>query len=311
MLAAVQFVGRPLKVLMATRGSELSWHERALVAWIGPRGIVAATIAALFSLHLEQQGMARADLVVPLTFTIIVGTVVLQGLTARPLAQWLGVAEPEPHGILIAGANGVARAVASALQKNGFPVLLADADLRNINAARMAGLPTFYGHPLSEYADRKLELVGIGRLLALMPEPEQNSLVTLRYARELGDRNVFLVPRGTEGEPHVRRQPSPRHGGRALFGEEVSYEALAGRLGAGERIRATRLSEQFTMDDLHHNAKGRALPLFAADPQGRLHHYSAEEPLQPGPGWTILSLMPETVPIGQNNRTNEATGESE
>ncbi len=292
-LAALQFIGRPLKVLAATWGSELNWRERILIAWIGPRGIVAAAIAALFALHLEEMGMAQATLVVPLTFTIIVGTVMLQGLTARPLAQLLGVAEPEPRGILIAGANGVARAVASALQERGFPVLLADADLRNINAARMAGLPTFYGHPLSEYADRKLELVGIGRLLALTPEPEQNALTTLRYARELGVNNVFLIARGPDTEPDARRHLSTRHSGRALFSADTSYEALAGRLAAGERIHATRLSESFAIEDLYHTAKMQALPLFAVDPQGLLHVYSVEQPLQPGPDWTILSLMPE------------------
>lgn len=319
-LAAIQFVGRPLKVLVATQGSELSWRERMLVAWIGPRGIVAAAIAALFALHLEEMGMAQAALVVPLTFTIIVGTVMLQGLTARPLAQLLGVAEPEPRGVLIAGANGVSRAVASALQERGFPVLLADADLRNINAARVAGLPTFYGHPLSEYADRKLELVGIGRLLALMPEPEQNALVTLRYARELGENNVFLIARGPDAEPDARRQPSTRHSGRPLFSAATSYAALAERLATGERVHATRLSESFTIDDLHHAAKARALPLFAVDPRGRLHIYTAEESPQPGPDWTILSLMPEFYSTEQtsekpaagdrDNHMGETTGEA-
>ena len=300
-LAALQFVGRPLKVLAATRGSGLSWRERILVAWIGPRGIVAAAVAALFALRLEEMGMAQAVLVVPLTFTIIIGTVVWQGLTARPLAQFLGVAEPEPRGALIAGANGVARAVASALQGNGFPVLLVDADWRNIQAARMAGLPTFYGHPVSEHADRHLELVGIGRLLALMPEPEQNALATLRYARELGENNVFLIARGPDTEPDARRQPSTRHGGRPLFGADTSYEALAGRLAAGERVHATRLSESFGIKDLFHAAKARALPLFAVDPQGGLHVYTAEDPPQPGPDWTIMSLMPEEYTAEQNS----------
>nr|HPR06946.1 sodium:proton antiporter [Denitromonas sp.] len=100
----VQFVARPVNVLLSTRGSTLSWRERGLLAWIAPRGIVAAAVIALFSLQLEQKGYAEAVLLVPLTFVIIIGTVVLQSLTAGPLARLLKVAEPGSGGFLIVGA---------------------------------------------------------------------------------------------------------------------------------------------------------------------------------------------------------------
>ena len=103
-------------MLVSTWRSDLDWRERSLLAWIAPRGIVAAAVSALFALRLEQEGLHEAALLVPLTFMVIIGTVVLQSATARLFARWLGVAEPEPSGFLIIGANPVARAVGQALQ---------------------------------------------------------------------------------------------------------------------------------------------------------------------------------------------------
>jgi NhaP-type Na+/H+ or K+/H+ antiporter len=57
---AMQFLARPLKIALATAGSKLTWRERTLLAWVGPRGIVAAAISAVFGLRLEQAGFADA-----------------------------------------------------------------------------------------------------------------------------------------------------------------------------------------------------------------------------------------------------------
>ena len=48
----VVFVLRPLVVWISSWKSDLNWREKAFVAWIGPKGIVAAAVASLFSLYL-------------------------------------------------------------------------------------------------------------------------------------------------------------------------------------------------------------------------------------------------------------------
>ncbi|MDA3876445.1 MAG: cation:proton antiporter, partial [Halothiobacillus sp.] len=74
-LLAIQFVAQPLMVWLSAIGSGLNWREKLMIAWIGPRGIVAAAISGLFALKLAQHGVVGADALVPLTFIIIVGTV--------------------------------------------------------------------------------------------------------------------------------------------------------------------------------------------------------------------------------------------
>jgi NhaP-type Na+/H+ or K+/H+ antiporter len=166
-LLVAQFVARPLKILATTWGSTLKWQEKALLAWIAPRGIVAAAVSAIFAPRLQELGYAQASLLVPMTFVIIIGTVVLQSATAGLLARLLGVSEPEPHGVLIVGGSGVARSLGKALQEAGFRVLLCDTYWDNVRAARMDGLQSRFVNAVSEEADRKLDLVGIGQMLGM------------------------------------------------------------------------------------------------------------------------------------------------
>lgn len=84
LLLVIQFIARPLNVMLSTAGSNLNWRERALLAWIAPRGIVAAAVSAIFAIRLDEAGHQGALLLVPLTFAVIIGTVVLQSATARP-----------------------------------------------------------------------------------------------------------------------------------------------------------------------------------------------------------------------------------
>lgn len=82
---------RPLAALIGTVRSSLSPGERGLVAWMMPRGIVAAATASAFELSLVSQGVDGAERLVPATFLVVVVTVLVYGLTARPVARALGV----------------------------------------------------------------------------------------------------------------------------------------------------------------------------------------------------------------------------
>src|SRR5699024_6164186 len=61
LLAVILWITRPVSVAVATLGSPLGWRERALLAWLAPRGIVAAAVSALFALRLEALGVDQAD----------------------------------------------------------------------------------------------------------------------------------------------------------------------------------------------------------------------------------------------------------
>jgi NhaP-type Na+/H+ or K+/H+ antiporter len=94
-VALLILVVRPLSVAVSTVRSSLSRAERGLIAWMMPRGIVAAATVSSFEKGLIESGVPDADALVPATFLVIAATVVVYGLTARPVALRLGVAEPD------------------------------------------------------------------------------------------------------------------------------------------------------------------------------------------------------------------------
>lgn len=290
----IQFLARPLKVFLSTLGSDLSWQEKTLISWIGPRGIVAAAVSALFALRLQQNGFEKSELLVPLSFSVIIGTVLLQGATAKVLARQLGVAEPDDRGFLIIGANPVARMIAKSLQENGYRTRLTDSSWTNVKQARMEGFDSYYGNAVSEHADWHLDLIGLGQVLTLSPQNELNALAGLRYSAEFGKNHVFYL--STDKDKDSREQKSRKHVNvvaNVLFGQEVTYAKMASLIAKGAKSKQTKLSENFDYADYRRQYGKRAIPLFAFDARKHIRFFTANEALIPEQGWTIVALVQE------------------
>lgn len=288
----IQFIARPLKIVVSALGSTLTWQERVMLGWIAPRGIVAAAVSALFAMRLEEAGFEQAPLMVSLTFVIIIGTVVLQSATARPLANRLGVAEPEPRGLLIIGANKVARNIALALKEQGFRTLLTDSHWPNVSNALMVGLEAFWGNAISERADRHLDLVGVGTMLGLSQNDHLNVLAAQRYSREFGKGSVYVLPPPPNKAGDGIHAASKEHRGEMLFGENLNYPKIASLISKGSEIRATRLGESFNWEQYNEKYANRGTPLFAVNTKGNLRIFGDDHhPIKPAAGWTILALI--------------------
>ncbi|MFE9881465.1 cation:proton antiporter [Streptomyces sp. NPDC005784] len=95
LVAVLVVLTRPLAASLATLGSGLPGSERTFIAWMAPRGIVAAASATTFSEGLVNAGIKGASKILPATFLVIAATVALYGLTAVPVARRLGVTAPE------------------------------------------------------------------------------------------------------------------------------------------------------------------------------------------------------------------------
>lgn len=308
-LASVMLIARPVAVFVSTLGSDLKFKERLLISWIGPRGIVAAAVAAVFALRLEEAGYTEASLLVPLTFLIIIGTVIIQSATSKYIAQWLGVREPPPRGVLIIGAGNVGRAIGKALQDQDFKVLLTDSNWENTSLARMHGLECYYGNPISEHADRNLILVGIGRMLGLSGRGNLDALASMHFKSEFGANNIYELITTRENIQSEKHKISTRHRGQQLFEEDITHGMFAGWLRSGAEIRSTQLGEEFDFEKYLANYKNHCVPLFAIDPKQKLHFFTTKSKLIPEAGWTVVSLiLPEDVIY---ERKSQEAGENE
>jgi NhaP-type Na+/H+ or K+/H+ antiporter len=279
-------VVRPAAVWVSTLGSGLSRKERLFLAWLAPRGIVAASVASVFALRLGESGMA----LVPATFMVIIGTVTVYGLTAAPLARKLGLSNPDPQGVVFASAHPGARAIASAVKAAGFPVLLVDNNRANVNSARMEDLPTAYASVLSENALDAAEEGGLGRLLAMTADDDVNVLATLHFRELFGRAEVYQLPPRAGNNPRVAGAPSHLRG-RNLFAPGATYEALDQRFAEGQVVKATKLSQEFDYGAFRERYGEDALPLFVVTESGSLVVCTADKKPSPKPGQTLISLV--------------------
>ncbi|MCZ6502204.1 MAG: sodium:proton antiporter [Gammaproteobacteria bacterium] len=291
LLAGVMFIARPVSVFISSFGSELTIQERLLIAWIGPRGIVCAAVASVFAIRLVEIGAEDAEIFVPLAFLIIIGTVVLQSTTAKYVAHWLGVRDPAPSGFLIVGGSRVGRMLAEALHEQDLRVLVADSDWENISQARMGGVETYYGNPVSEHADRYMDLSGIGNLISLTGRTNFDVVASMHFRSIFGARNAYELPSAAEGEKMDKHRISARLRGQRMFGEDVTYNMLLGWLTAGASVRVTALSEEFGFEEYVETYADRFITLFAVDTSDRLHVETTQSNLKPEAGWKLISLV--------------------
>jgi NhaP-type Na+/H+ or K+/H+ antiporter len=283
-------VARPAAVVLSTFGSKLDWRERLFLCCMAPRGIVAAAVSSVFALRLEETGVPQADLLVPLTFLVIVVTVALYGLAASPVARLLEIADPNPQGVLIIGAHPWARAIAKTLHDDGYNILLVDTNRHDIYKARMDGLPTFHANVLSNYFLDKVDLGGMGRMLALTSNDEVNSFSVMQFEEVFGRAEVYQLL--VEGEEEGRRDTMTHYlHGRHLFGPGMTYSALQQLFLANARIKKNRLTEEFDYDAFQEMYGDSAIPLFLIEKNNSLYVFTTDKPLSPKPGQTLISLV--------------------
>lgn len=291
----LMLVVRPLAVVVSSLGTRLTWREQAFLAWIAPRGIVAASVASLFSFRLAPFFPEEAAQIVPLVFLVIVGTVAAYGLTLMPLARRLGLARPNPQGLLFVGAHAWARHLAATLAGLGVRVLLIDANPRNVREARRLGLDAMAANVLSEGIKDEIDLSGIGHLVAVTSNDEVNTLAALHFGEVFESDDIYQLAARSDGPVGL---DIPRHlRGRSLFSDDATYAALSDRIDRGERIETTTAAAPATLpeepDDEDEGAA--SLPLFVVRGE-RVHVVEAGEQVQVQPGDRIVSLTNGSSP---------------
>lgn len=298
-LAALIFIVRPLSVFVSLFGSPLNYREQTFIAGLAPRGIVAAAVSSIFSLELQQSAnpaiAESASQLVTVTFLVIVGTVAVYGIAASPLAKFLRLADQNNHGVLIAGADPWVRAFAEELKASSITVLIVDTNYNKISQAKMNGLSAVCANILNEHAREDLNLAGIGRLMAMTVNDEVNTLA-LRECRSLFDRSrLYQLTFNRKNSGGGARGMTKNLMGRALFGEGLTFTALKEMYDAGAEFKTTKLSETFTFADFkEHYGEGTVVMCSIKD-DGSLSINTADDPLTPGPGQTVLSLVSSTA----------------
>lgn len=138
----LMFVVRPIAVGLATLGSAMSWREKAFVAWMGPRGVVATAMASLMSFELKAWEIHGADGLPGLVFLLVVLSVLIEGSGAGFVAARLKLM---PKKVLVVGGDEIARKLALQLREEDEHVVLIDRDPVEVREALEVGLEAMQG----------------------------------------------------------------------------------------------------------------------------------------------------------------------
>jgi len=312
-VAAILLLVRPAAVWLATIGAGLRTADRGLLAWIAPRGIVAAATAGLFGPAMVEAGYPDAQALLPLVFAVIVTSVIAHGFTLGPLGRRLGLAAEDDNGVLIVGASSWSIALARELRALDIEVLIVDGVYSRLKPARMQGLEVYYGEILSEHAEHELDTHHLGHVLCATPNDFYNALVCNALGPRIGRHRTLQLATRESASRESRRLTADQRG-HVAFGEAIDYTWLQARLDDGWTIRRTGLTEDFTLDDLQarHGEPGQDWVLLGGiTPDGQPRLYSAELPFEPGPGWQVLWFAPDSAPDQSTSSGRTDTDEGE
>jgi NhaP-type Na+/H+ or K+/H+ antiporter len=282
LVAVMILVIRPAAVALAMLHSSFTTPERAFIAWMAPRGIVAGATASAFGPELAQKGVAGASKVLPIVFVVIFGTVLVYGLTATWVARRLGVAGLGRRLMLIVGGHSWGREIAVALKRSGVAVRMWVGPLEQQDAARNAGLEADRGRIMVDAISREAELEEVTDALLLTPGDDFNTLAAAELRDELGHRHVYRIAPHPD-DPDLL--PPSREAG-IFANRSLTYDELDRQFAAGARI-VTRMNG----DTARTVAAQSEVPLFAVTPDGQLRVAADGQPPEVQPGDSVVALV--------------------
>jgi NhaP-type Na+/H+ or K+/H+ antiporter len=285
LFAVVVFVLRPLSVFLSTWGTNLTLNEKIFLSYICPRGIVTAAVASIFSISLFQSKdyiipLDEAAMLLPLVFLVIVGTVVLQGLTGKAVARMLGVTRKEPNGVVFLSADESARFIAKILQKYNIPILLADTSKANTREASMQQIPVYEGSILNEESWEEVDFAQYGQLWAMTPNAEINALACKIVGEELVKDKAFRFISNREQET-LNKEDYPKS---ILFEGRADFITFSHFIRKNPEVKEKQVNnreEVLTILDAKEN-KGKIIPLFVINSKNFIEPALALTPIEVG-----------------------------
>lgn len=217
LLSVIVFV-RPLSIIASAWGTSLKIRERVLISYVAPRGVVAASMASLFSLSLAAKNPDSnyPALIESFVYSVICATVLIQGLSSGLVARLLRLQRPAPNDWVIIGAHHFARELTKKLtREKEQSVILLDTNARNVSLANRDGLMALKcdGMEAEKLYEEEPLLFGTGYVLALTDNVEFNQILMQRWADILDNEKVYgWIP---QDSPHAEDQIT----GQSVFGD--------------------------------------------------------------------------------------------
>ena len=208
-VAAVIWIARPLAALLCTLGSDLTLGQRLFIAWVCPRGIVAASVAGLFGLLLREAGHSGGTELEALVFITVALTVTIQGLTVAPVARTLGVDLPTLTGTIVVGADSFGRLIGKLLTIFDRQVVMVDRNPVLCRRAQKEGMMSLTGDALSVEFLEEAGARYVDTVLSATTNSSLNTLVSERVRQNFRAHRILAVNITDDGTPSPAERPFP------------------------------------------------------------------------------------------------------
>jgi len=278
---------RPATIFASTLGSHLSWQEKLYLAWMAPRGIVAAAVTAIFALELAHHGYEGAEVLVPIMFLVIIATILVYGLSAIPLARMLGLAEKDPQGILIAGVNKLSTEIALTLKKYKIKVALVDMNWEKVTNARLQGIETYFGSIVSEATIENIDLSGIGKFISITSNKGINSLAAIHFSKVFESSKVYQIFTDPKHNQIISKELRSEY----FSTQHLSFPDIE-HYDETLQVKATRITQEFTYKDFMDNYNPELVHhLFILNKSNKLTVYSEDDEFIPKNDEILISVI--------------------
>ncbi|MFE6039049.1 cation:proton antiporter [Streptomyces sp. NPDC056452] len=278
LIAILVLVVRPLVAYVSTAGSGLTAGERAFVGWMAPRGIVAAATATAFSASLVDRGVDGAARILPVTFLVIVGTVLLYALSAAPVARRLGIVKPTGTRILLVGGEPWVVDLGRSLRSAGLDLLMWAGLAQERQRITDAGIQLAEGDLLATATNPGARLEGVTAVFLATNDDDFNALASV-VMQDSVEGPVYRV-----GPPHDSHGVvAPYTGGDILFGRPLVRHTLAARYEAGARFLVQPASAPLPPG---------SETLFVVREDQKLEPVTEKRRVTPGEGDSVVLLTP-------------------
>jgi len=263
LVVVLVLVVRPLTVFIALLGTPLGWRDRALIGSVDPRGIVAASTAAAFTGSLAAANL-DSDFLLPVVFGVIIGTGIIYGLGAKPLARLFGVVRPPAKGVGLIGNSSWLLDLADQLQKLDASVLVVTA--KSPESAQADATRT--NIPVLSLRDTKTRIVkavneaDISQVAVCAHSNAALKLLDEHLIQTLGRRSMLRLPDMQATDTRGRHAITDRSA--HPFAPGVTLQDIESRVAAGAVVKV-----------IDQPSDADSIPLAAVSPDGTVN-------LQPG-----------------------------
>lgn len=221
-------------IFLSTAKEGFSAKEKLFMSWLGPRGIIALSVASIAAIKLEAAGIEKAYTIEILIFMLISVTVLTQGLSAKWLAHKLNILIKGDRSLVILGVNEISLMVAEKWRNNRTDILFVDSNSKNCRIARQKGFLCIEGNALDSLTYTGIEIENFTSALASSDNNEVN-IIFCRFLKEtygIGNLYTILNEKANEELAEIIKEENIKlaFGTRSKEEEYFSWDGFLSRL---------------------------------------------------------------------------------